>query len=142
MTARSRPFAAATLALALAVLSACAATTYEGAASTGATAPAPSAPATDAARTGTAAELLPELADEATGLSRLMIDGGDDDASAARIEALWQAARQQVAATRPELLADFDANVRHSRTAVEFRRAADADKAAANLRALVDAYLG
>jgi hypothetical protein len=127
---------------------ACAATTYEGgdtsttAAATGASTV--DASTLDTAMTVVAAEpedLLPQLADEAAGLSRVMIDGGDDDAAVARIDALWQAARQPVAASRPELLADFDANVRRCRTAVQFRRAADADKAAANLRALVDAYL-
>jgi hypothetical protein len=70
-----------------------------------------------------------------------MIGDGDDKGSAERIDALWQAARQEVAANRPELLADFDANVRRCADAVRFRRAADADKAAANLRALVTAYL-
>jgi hypothetical protein len=49
--------------------------------------------------------------------------------------------RDEVDASRPELVGDFDANVRRCASAVEFNRAADADKAAANLRALVDAYL-
>jgi len=92
--------------------------------------------------TGTAAELLPQITDEAEGLSRVMIDGGDDQAAAERIDALWQAVRQEVGASRPELLADFEANVGRCATAVRFDRAADADKAARNLRALVDAYLG
>ena len=124
------------------------ATTYDdgrGAASDAGSAPATAAETAAASAVtiaGTAAELLPQLAAEAEGLSRVMIDGGDDQASAERIDALWQAVRQEIAASRPELLADFDANVGRCATAVRFNRAADADKAARNLRALVDAYLG
>lgn len=147
MTARRRPFAsphlvALTITMACSA-AACASTTYEGgAADTLATSsPAVATPATEAI-SGNAADLLPHLAADASGLARVMIDGGDDRASAERIAALWAAASQEVAASRPELLADFEANVRRCASAVEFNRAADADKAAANLRALVDAYLG
>ena len=153
MTARRRSVSArlpahrpVALVLWTALAAGCAATTYEagaGTTTTTATSDDGTAPrdTMTGAITGAAEDLLPQLAGEAAGLSRLMIDGGDDDAAVARIEALWQAARQQVAASRPELLGDFDANVRRCATAVQFRRAADADKAAANLRALVDSYL-
>jgi hypothetical protein len=121
----------------------CASTRYEdGAAGDATTVASVQDTSTATAITGTAAELLPQLADEAHRLSGVMIDEGDDDAVAERIDALWQAVRQEVAATRPEMLGDFDANVRRCASAVRFHRAADADKAAANLRALVDAYLG
>ena len=58
-----------------------------------------------------------------------------------RVDALWAAVRQEVAHEAPELLGDFDANVGRLATAVEFKRAADADKAATNLGVLVDFYL-
>jgi len=147
VTAR-RHVRAPTLLVALAVGSslagaACASTTYvDDATDVSATEARDPAPTTSAAIAGTAAELLPQLADAASALPQVMIDGGDDRAAAARIASLWAAVQQEVAATRPELEADFAANVRRCASAVEFNRAADADKAAANVRALVDAYLG
>lgn len=91
--------------------------------------------------TGTAAELLPKLAEEAGQLSTLMIDGGDASAAAERIAQYWAAVKTEVNASRPELLSDFAANVERCTTAVQFKRAADADKASKNLDALVDSYL-
>ena len=126
------------LSSALSVGTSCAATTYQGSHET---VPADIAEPTSTVLSGTAAELLPVLADEAAGLSTVMIAGGDDAAVAERLDALWQAVRKEIAASRPELLADFDANVRRSADAVRFNRAADAGKAAENLRALVGAYL-
>jgi len=90
---------------------------------------------------GTAAELLPLLADEAGNLSTLMIDGGDASAAAARIEQYWAAVKDEVNAARPDLLSDFAANVRRCSTAVQYKRAADADKASKNLDALIDTFL-
>jgi hypothetical protein len=145
VTARRRLPLSSTLLLPLVAIlpAACAATTYDD--SSGGTTGTASVVTVDATAPATiarsVAEVLPQLADEASGLSALMIGDGDDKGSAERIDALWQAARQEVAANRPELLADFDANVRRCADAVRFRRAADADKAAANLRALVTAYL-
>lgn len=130
-----------TASLLLIATTACAATTYESGGSGSEPRTAPSPTTISITAPATAAQLLPRLSEEAAGLSQLMIERGEDQASADRISELWQAVRQEVSASRPELVADFDANVRRCQSAVRFRRAADADKAAANLRALVDAYL-
>ena len=90
---------------------------------------------------GTAAELLPQLSAEALSLSGVMIDGGDDDAVAEQIAALWTAARDEVLANRPDLIDGFDQNVAMVARAVQFKRAADADKAAKNIQTLVETYL-
>jgi len=134
-----RHVVAALAALALA-LAGCAATTYDSA---GTTAPA-GAPDTTVAMSvvGTAAELLPRLDDELAALSERIVDNEGDDEALARVDALWGAARPQVAAERPELLEGFDGVVRLAATAVERRRPADADKASLNLITLVAAYSG
>jgi hypothetical protein len=126
------------------VAPACGETTFEAdtRGATASDASAPSSPDPSVPLAGTAEELLPLLATAAGGLSTVMIEGGDDQRSADRIAALWAAVRLEVSDVRPDLLANFDANVGRCATAVRFNRAADADKAAANIRALVDAYLG
>lgn len=91
---------------------------------------------------GSAAELLPRLQREAEGLSALMMAGQDAEGSAQRIQELWDAAKTEVNAKRPELLSDFSLNVGRCAHAVQFSRAADADKAARNIGVLVAAYLG
>ena len=132
------PFALPLVAVTL-LATGCASTTYDETLATSAT----TAPATTTTvPTGTAAELLPRLRDEAASLSGVMIDEGDADAVAARIVALWDAAGQEVGRTRPDLVDSFDDNVALVLKAVQFSRAADADKASKNFAALVDAYLG
>ena len=116
-------------------LSACAATTYD---ETLATSDTTAASTTTTLPSGSPAELLPRLADEAAGLSAVMIAEGDAAAVAARAAALWAAVRPEIARDQPELLVDFDANVARLATAVQYKRAADADKAAANLAVLVE----
>lgn len=135
------PITAAAIAVAaLTVLTpACAPTTYDESLDT--VAIAAGGATTTTLPSGSAAELLSELATEAKGLSAVMIAGGDAGAVAVRIRELWDAARDEVARDRPELLGDFEANVARCESAVQFRRAADADKAATNLDALVDAYV-
>lgn len=91
--------------------------------------------------TGTAADLLPLIATDAATVPTVMVAEGDARPLVERIGSLWASVRQEVARDRPELLGDFDANVERIGRAVQFRRAADADKAATNLSALVDAFL-
>jgi hypothetical protein len=117
-------------------LSACAATTYD-AALVADTSPA----TTTTLPTGSAADLLPQLQAEAARLSSVMIAEGDDQAISQQIAALWAAVRDEVHSDRPDLVAAFDQNVAMVARAVQFKRAADADKAARNLTALVTAYL-
>jgi hypothetical protein len=87
------------------------------------------------------AKLLPRLRDEAASLSGVMMDEGDADAVAERVVALWEAVGQEVGRTRPDLVASFDDNIALVLKAVQFSRAADADKASKNFDALVDAFL-
>lgn len=90
--------------------------------------------------TGDAAKLLPILATEASNLANVMIEGGDDEAAAEQIAALWAAARDEVVGLRPDLADGFDQSVAMAARAVKFKRAADADKAAKNITILVDTY--
>ena len=122
-----------------ATLSACAATTYDSSVST--TIAGQAEAVTTTLPSGTAAELLPDLVAEAASLSDLIVTKGEDIATAERIASLWQAVRQEVAASRPELLGDFEANVRRCLTAAQRDRPADADKAYVNLQALADSFL-
>jgi hypothetical protein len=92
--------------------------------------------------TGPAIELLPELSTELSRLGALIVDNEGDEESLARIDALWAAARAEVAEQRPDLVSRFERAVALARTGVERRRPADADKAFRNLTALVDAYVG
>lgn len=113
------------------------ATTYDAS-----RAPSTAAVTTTTEPTGAVEDLLVRLGDTALGLSTVMIEGGDSQAVAAQIAALWAAARPEVQARRPDLIEGFDINVAKCTTAVQFKRAADADKAARNLQALVAATLG
>jgi hypothetical protein len=114
----------------------CGATRYEGAVDTTGVA----VTTTTAPITGTTEELVEELATLSESLSGVMIADGDEDAVAARITTVWAAARDDVAASRPDLVDGFESNVAMCDRAVRFNRAADADKAGRNLRALADAY--
>ncbi len=91
--------------------------------------------------TGDAATLLPRLAQETSNLASVMIDGGDDKAAAEQIASLWAAAREEVVGLRPDLADGFDQSVAMAAKAVQFKRAADADKAAKNITFLVETYL-
>lgn len=117
--------------------SACAATTYDE------TLVKDTTPATTTTLpTGSAADLLPQLKDEADRLSGVMIAEGDADAVSQQIAALWAAVRDEVQKARPDLTTAFDQNVAMVARAVKFKRAADADKAARNLTDLVAAFTG
>jgi hypothetical protein len=84
--------------------------------------------------------LLGEMLTGARAMSGVITAEGDDAAVLADIEQRWNAARASVEDERPELVADFDTAVRVLGTASKFDRAADADKAAKNLAALVTAF--
>jgi hypothetical protein len=92
--------------------------------------------------TGSAAELLPEMATEMSRLGSQIAENDGDEATIARIEELWAAARSEVEETRPELLGGIRTTVDMSVTAVERNRPADADKAFRLLTDLVDNYTG
>jgi hypothetical protein len=118
------------------VASACASTTFDNSIPSDPTvAPSTTLPV------GTASELLPEMVTTAGTLSRAITDKGPKTAIAERVQDLWNASQQEVAASRPELLGNFEANVQRCLDAAKFNRAADADKAYKNFQALVDSYL-
>jgi len=105
------------------------------------------APATNPATTllieGSATELLPEMAVEMSRLSaQVAEDGNFDEATLAKIVAIWAAAEPQVQATHPDLVIGFDTTVVMATSAVERKRPADADKAFNLLTDLVDSYTG
>jgi hypothetical protein len=127
----------AALGVATFAASACAPTTYDSELVTTTT-----VAVTTTVPTGTAADLLPRMVVEGQSVGGLMVDGGDAEAAVERLAALWQAARDEVAASRPDLLDGFDQQVDRFQRAVQYKRAADADKSARNLVVLVDAYLG
>lgn len=114
-------------------------TTYDATFSTTATTVAPT---TTTLPVGPAAELLPRLRDEAASLSGVMIAEGDEDAVMERIVALWDATRAEIGQQRPDLVPGFQQNIALVEKAVQFSRAADADKASKNFDALVAAFLG
>jgi len=129
-------WAAAALPLALAGIAACSGTTYDESLVTDAL------PATTSTLpTGTAAELLPRMLDEVAGLSAKVSNGEGAHDAASRVEQYWAAIEDEVAATRPDLVEDFLFVVSRCRSAADFSRPADADRAYRNLESLVDAYL-
>jgi hypothetical protein len=114
----------------------CAATTYDSSISTGTV-----APTTTVLPTGTGARLLPELVTEASKLSTLIADGGDKLATVERMEALWAAVHDEVAANDPSVATEIAAEIAKGRAAARLNRPAAADKVYRNLTALVKAFL-
>ena len=102
----------------------------------------PEAPASTVALTGSATDLLPEMAIEMSRLGSLVADGDGDDEAFARIETIWARIRPEIESDRPELLNSIGTTVDMARTAVERTRPADADKAFSLLTNLVDQFTG
>ena len=126
-------------ALIVALLTGCGDTTYDATLST------PAVPASSTATTlpaGSAEDILGEMLTQAQSLSTVILARGDDSAVLAEIQDDWQVVRPEIESRRPELIPDFDGVLRVLGTATKFNRAADADKAAKNLKALVASYLG
>ena len=88
--------------------------------------------------TGTTDELLTRLLDQVSALSGVMIDGGDRRAALVQIELLWTAVEPGVRSERADLVPSFERAIEMCQRAVQYQRAADADKAARNIAALVD----
>jgi hypothetical protein len=99
-------------------------------------------PETAIALTGSAGDLLPELAIEMSRLSELVVQGKGDDEAFETIVQIWDRIRPEIAADRPELVNGIGATVDMSRIAVERTRPADADKAFKLLSDLVDQFTG
>ncbi|CAB4859922.1 unannotated protein [freshwater metagenome] len=92
--------------------------------------------------TGSAAELLPRLVTEAGKLSDIIGSARNKTEQLEVITNLWNAARDQVAASNAETAATFDFAVDLCAKATQFNRPADADKCFRHLTALTAAYLG
>lgn len=122
--------------LLVAVTAGCAATTYDSSITVGT-----AASTTTVLPTGTAAQLLPQLVQEAATLSGSINGGGDKQAVVARLDALWAAARTEVTQHDRDLATEITAEIDKSRSAARFNRPGAADKAYRNLTALVQAYL-
>lgn len=90
--------------------------------------------------TGTTTELLERLRDQSLELSALIIDRGGSREAYEAMAALWDAARADVVAQRPDLVDGFDRALAMCQKAVQYKRGADADKAARNIGVLVDAW--
>lgn len=135
----SRLAKAATIVAAALTFAACAETTVE--VDTGA-GPDESTSSTTIPITGTAEELLAELATEMSGLSAQIPDDGDQTATLARIEGIWVVVRPEVESSNPELVGGIDTTVEMARTAVDRIRPADADKAFQLLSDLVPRFTG
>ena len=100
------------------------------------------ASATTIALTGSVMDLLPEMSIEISRLGSQVAEGGDDNATLARIEQIWERIRPEIERDRPELLNGLGAAIVMARTAVERTRPADADKAFSLLTDLVDQFTG
>jgi hypothetical protein len=125
----------AVLALAASTVS-CAGTTYDSSINVGTV-----APTTTIVPVGTAAELLPTLVTEASGISTLILDHGDKASAIARIEALWRAVRDEVTSANRDLAIEIEAEIAKSSRAARLNIPGAADKAYRNLTTLVKAYL-
>ncbi|MCB0956911.1 MAG: hypothetical protein KDB06_09565 [Ilumatobacter sp.] len=133
----NRRLRAATAVAGALLLAACAPTTYDSSVAT------TDAPATSSTLpTGTVADLLPLMLTEVEGLSAKVMAGQGDGEAADRIEQYWAAIQAEVAADHPEMVEDFEFVVSRCRLAADRNRPADADRAAQNMAALVNAYLG
>lgn len=99
-------------------------------------------PETTIALTGSASDLLPEMAIEMSRLSELVVQNDGDNEALEIIVQIWDRIRPEIAADRPELVNGIAATVDMARIAVERTRPADADKAFKLLTDLVDKFTG
>ena len=91
---------------------------------------------------GSTGELLTEMSTEMSRLSSEIGDPGDEKATLARIQSIWDVARPDVESTRPELVDGIDTTVDMATTAVVRIRPADGDKALKLFDDLVSRYTG
>jgi hypothetical protein len=125
-------------ALLVAVLAGCGSTTYDATLATPAVA---TSSTSTTLPVGSAKDLLPEMLVHAQSLSTVILAQGDDNAVLDEIKDDWQAVRPEIDDRRPDLIPDFEGVLRVLGTASKFDRAADADKATKNLKALIASYL-
>jgi hypothetical protein len=102
---------------------------------------APTIPTTTLPISGTAAELLPQIATELSQLNGQIAAEGDQRATLARIEAIWLVAKPEVEQQRPDLVGVMQTAIDMARNGVVRTRPADADKAYKILTDLIERYL-
>ena len=125
--------------LATSIGAGCASTTINTAATT---LPGGAPPTSVFTARGSRAELLDEWQVELAVLSARLVDNEGGTPALARIELLWDTVRPEIEAGHPDLTPGFEAVMGLTRTAVERRRPADADKASKQLRDLIEAIGG
>lgn len=84
---------------------------------------------------------LADLRDEMRALPEQIVENDGQQATLARIEALWAVAEAQIRADDPDDLFNFAQAIDLARSGVEFRRPADASKGAEIFADVTDAYL-
>jgi hypothetical protein len=129
-------------ACAAALLTGCAATTYD------ASLEAPTTERGSASTTSTSVaadtplrELLTELRSTMRSLDEQVVEGEGDDATLEHIDAIWRVAEDKVHDERPDLLFGFQQAITLARSGVERRRPADASKGYLLLVPLVEDYV-
>lgn len=123
------------------VLSSCADTVIEADPSAPAEGSVELRPTTTVPIVGTASELLPQIGAEMRLLSAQISGDGDEQATLARIEAIWAVAEPEVEASRRDIAGGVRTSIAMARTAVTRIRPADADKALSIFRDLADRYI-
>ena len=99
-------------------------------------------PVTTVPISGSATELLPDMASEMSRLSAQIADDGDENVTLGRIEGIWVVILPEIESARPELVGGIQTTVDLARSAVDRKRPADADKAFSLLTDLVDNFTG
>lgn len=92
--------------------------------------------------TGTVAELLPLMLAEVKGLSEKVAANDGDGPAAERVAQYWDAMKDEISSTHPDLVPAFEFVVRRCQAAADRSRPADADRAYRNLQTIHDAILG
>ena len=90
---------------------------------------------------GSAADLLPEIGIEMSRLSAF-VGTGDVQPVIDQINGLWNAVRDEVSTSRPDLINSMQAMIDQANNAVSGNRPADADKAFSTMNDLIDAFVG
>jgi hypothetical protein len=126
---------------AAAILTGCAATTYDASLEAPTTERGSSTTSTTDAADTPLRELLTELRSTMRSLDEQVVEGEGDDATLEHIDAIWRVAEDKVHDERPDLLFGFQQAITLARSGVERRRPADASKGYLLLVPLVEDYV-
>jgi hypothetical protein len=126
---------------AAAILTGCAATTYDASLEAPTTERGSSTTSTTVAADTPLRELLTELRSTMRSLDEQVVEGEGDDATLEHIDAIWRVAEDKVHDERPDLLFGFQQAITLARSGVERRRPADASKGYLLLVPLVEDYV-